>query len=108
MIVYHGSNQVIKTPDISFSKNYLDFGKGFYITTFKKQAEKWAARKASRYGGEPVVNEYELLDNLSSFSVLRFDDENEKWLDFVCSCRNGQDLNKDYDIIIGNVADDCF
>ena len=106
MIVYHGSNQVIKTPDISFSKNYLDFGKGFYITTFKKQAEKWAARKASRYGGEPVVNEYELLDNLSSFSVLRFDDENEKWLDFVCSCRNGQDLNKDYDIIIGNVADD--
>lgn len=106
MIVYHGSSQIIEAPDISFSKNYLDFGKGFYLTTFKKQAEKWAERKSSRYRGEPIVNEYELSDDLSSFSVLKFDNENEKWLDFVCSCRNGQQLDKNYDIIIGNVADD--
>lgn len=99
MIVYHGSSQIIEAPDISFSKNYLDFGKGFYLTTFKKQAEKWAERKASRYRGEPIVNEYELSDDLSSFSVLKFDNENEKWLDFVCSCRNGQQLDKNYDII---------
>ena len=26
--------------------------------------------------------------------------------DFVCACRKGQPLNKEYDIIIGNVADD--
>ena len=25
---------------------------------------------------------------------------------FVCACRKGQPLNKEYDIIIGNVADD--
>ena len=25
---------------------------------------------------------------------------------FVCACRKGQSLNKEYDIIIGNVADD--
>lgn len=106
MIVYHGSSQIIEAPDISFSKNYLDFGKDFYLTTFKKQAEKWAERKASRYREEPIVNEYELSDDLSSFSVLKFDNENEKWLDFVCSCRNGQQLDKNYDIIIGNVADD--
>ena len=36
----------------------------------------------------------------------RFEKENEKWLDFVCACRKGQVLNKEYDIIIGNVADD--
>ena len=36
----------------------------------------------------------------------RFEKENEKWLDFVCACRKGQPLNKEYDIIIGNVADD--
>lgn len=51
MIVFHGSNQIVKEPSISYSKNYLDFGKGFYITTFQNQAEKWAKRKASRYGG---------------------------------------------------------
>lgn len=27
---------------IKFSKKYLDFGRGFYITTYKEQAEKWA------------------------------------------------------------------
>ena len=45
-------------------------------------------------------------DNLDDFRVLSFEKENEKWLDFVCACRKGQPLNKEYDIIIGNVADD--
>lgn len=106
MTVYHGSNQIVSIPDISYSKNFLDFGKGFYVTTFQKQAEKWALRKASRYGKEPIVNVYSFLEDLSKYKVLKFDNENEKWLDFVCGCRNGQDLNKDYDIIIGNVAND--
>ena len=39
-------------------------------------------------------------------AMLSFEKENEKWLDFVCACRKGQPLNKEYDIIIGNVADD--
>lgn len=30
----------------------------------------------------------------------------KKYLDFVCACRKGESLNMDYDIIIGNVADD--
>ena len=68
MIVYHGSSEKIEKPDVKFSKKYLDFGRGFYLTSFEK--------------------------------------ENEKWLDFVCACRKGETLNKDYDIVIGNVADD--
>ena len=46
MILYHGTNKEIQKADVSFSKNYLDFGKGFYLTTYKEQAEKWALRKA--------------------------------------------------------------
>lgn len=34
MIVYHGSTEIIKNPDVLHSKKYLDFGKSFYITTF--------------------------------------------------------------------------
>lgn len=68
MTVFHGSNMKIDKPDVSYSKKYLDFGKGFYVTTFQNQSEKW--------------------------------------LDFVCDSRKGIDCNKDYDIIIGNVADD--
>lgn len=43
MTVFHGSNKEIQLPDVSFSKNYLDFGKGFYLTTYQNQAEKSAA-----------------------------------------------------------------
>lgn len=31
MIVYHGSTEIIKNPDVVHSKKYLDFGRGFYI-----------------------------------------------------------------------------
>ena len=53
-----------------------------------------------------IVNVYELSEAWDDFKVLSFEKENEKWLDFVCACRKGQLLNKEYDIIIGNVADD--
>ncbi len=48
MIVYHGSSLEIIKPEISYSKAYLDFGRGFYVTTFRSQAEKWALRKSIR------------------------------------------------------------
>lgn len=48
MIVYHGGTEVIENPDIKFSKNYLDFGRGFYVTTYKEQAKKWAIRRSMR------------------------------------------------------------
>ena len=91
MIVYHGSTEIINKPDVIHSKKYLDFGKGFYLTTFENQAKKWAVRKGMRQEKPAIVNVYEL---------------SEEWLDFVCACRKGQPLNKEYDIIIGNVADD--
>lgn len=36
MRVYHGSNLEVKKPDIKYSKRYLDFGKGFYVTVLAK------------------------------------------------------------------------
>lgn len=106
MILYHGTTEVIKHPDISFSKDYLDFGKGFYLTTFQKQAEKWAMRKALRKQRSAVINVYGLCDHLERYKVLRFEKENEKWLDFVCACRRGERVYERYDIIIGAVAND--
>ena len=106
MIVYHGSTEIIKYPDVVHSKKYLDFGRGFYITTFENQAKKWAVRKGMRQEKAAIVNVYELSEEWDDFKVLSFEKENEKWLDFVCACRKGQPLNKEYDIIIGNVADD--
>lgn len=106
MIVYHGSVVEVRNPEVSFSKKYLDFGKGFYVTTYKDQAERWARRKAVRQQKEAIVNVYELQDNLSDCEVLKFIGEDEKWLDFVCDCRDGKEANPECDIIIGNVAND--
>lgn len=106
MIVYHGTTEIIEKPDVNHSKKYLDFGVGFYLTTYEEQAKKWAIRKGMRQEKTPVVNEYELNEQWEGYRVLSFDEENEKWLEFVCACRRGENLNKDYDIIIGSVADD--
>lgn len=106
MIVYHGSSLEVNKPEVAYSKAFLDFGKGFYVTTFQSQAEKWALRKAVRQGKSAIVNVYDLQEDLQEYRVLSFESENEKWLDFVCDCRKGTELNQKYDIIVGNVADD--
>ena len=64
MIVYHGTTEIIEKPDTKHSKKYLDFGKGFYLTSFENQAKKWAFRKGLRQEKLAIVNVYELQDNL--------------------------------------------
>lgn len=41
--VYHGSTQVIQQPDVHKGRDNLDFGKAFYITRLKEQAENQIA-----------------------------------------------------------------
>lgn len=106
MIVYHGSTNIIEKPDVLHSKKYLDFGQGFYLTTFENQAKKWAIRKGMRQEKTAIVNVYEMDESWNNFQVLSFERENEQWLDFVCACRKGKKANENFDIIIGNVADD--
>ena len=108
MIVYHGSTFIVKAPDVTKSKKYLDFGEGFYVTTLKPQAEKWALRKQlfSPESKAGIVNVYE-MDNLDDVKHLDFSDYTKEWLDFVSSCRRGEELYKQYDVISGAVADDA-
>lgn len=107
MILYHGSTEEIRNPDNLHSKRFLDFGKGFYLTIYKEQAEKWAVRKAMRKRSVGIVNVFEFpdLEYLTNYKVLTFNND-EEWLDFVCECRKGNDIYKKYDIVFGNVADD--
>lgn len=108
MTVYHGSTLEIRHPDVGRSKRFLDFGPAFYVTSYRKQAENWARRKCSRLHDAPVpvISVYELDDGFDGFSVLRFGDVNEAWLDFVCDCRDGKPVYRAYDVIVGRVADD--
>ena len=106
MIVYHGSSEVVRQPDILHSFRALDFGKGFYVTTVREQAERWARRKVVLDGGRAIVNQYQMDDDMTELQVKRFSDDLSDWIEFVCDCRDGKLGYQDYDLIIGMVAND--
>jgi hypothetical protein len=109
MILYHGSFIAIEKPDLSRSRDNTDFGKGFYTTPLKEQAEKWTERFSKKYG-KGVVSAYEFLRPIDKFpdeiKLLEFNTHSKKWLDFVTQSRLGKNNDNDYDLIIGGVADD--
>lgn len=105
MLVYHGSTQIVDNPDVFHSTRNLDFGKGFYVTSVKEQAFRWAQRKQDIDNARGIVNYYELSD-YSTFNVLNFGENLADWIDFVCACRSGSFEYKKYDLVIGKVADD--
>jgi len=104
MLVYHGSDQEIISPSPDFGRTNLDFGKGFYVTTLKEQAEKWAGRRAIINRGQPVISVYEF--NIEQLNILSFDGYTEEWLDFIVTNRAGKAINHIYDAIYGNIAND--
>ena len=107
MTVYHGSTEIIKNPDVLHSYRPLDFGKGFYVTTNKNQAENWAKRKSVILGKEKaIVNFYEMDENFGELKCKNFGEDLSEWIDFVCHCRDGGTDYEKYDVIIGKVAND--
>lgn len=111
MKLYHGSNQLIETVDLSKGKKYKDFGRGFYTTHLREQAVHWSHRIADRFGGIPTVTEFEFdLDETISnnLNVKIFERPDKEWAMFVMANRRqgGGDFHHDYDIVIGPVADD--
>ena len=107
MELYHGSYCEIKNPNISFSRDSLDFGRGFYLTNIKQQAIEWVDRFIIREK-DGCVNIYDIdLYELSKiYKIKKFPRYNMEWLDFILDCRNGSTRYLDYDIIIGGIADD--
>ena len=104
MTVYHASNFIIESPDIYHSRDLLDFGKGFYLTSLIEQAKKYAQRFLYQ-GDKAYLNHYNLDENLDNkFNIKEFGDYNEEWLDFVTLCRLGK-LSSKYDMITGRIAD---
>lgn len=63
MKVYHASKFIIESPDIYHSRDLLDFGKGFYLTSLVEQAKKYAQRFLFQ-GDKAYLNQYILDENL--------------------------------------------
>ena len=101
MILYHGSREVVKTPEIRILRYSKDFYFGFYCTLMRKQAKRWAVR----FSGKGIVNEYEYVQGIS-LKMLNFPEMTEEWLDFIIDCRRGK--SHDYDIVEGPMANDTI
>ncbi|MDD3414617.1 MAG: DUF3990 domain-containing protein [Lachnospiraceae bacterium] len=106
MRIYHGSYIEIQKPDVTKSRNNVDFGKGFYTTPIKDQAIKWAKRFKKREG-QSIVSIYEMdeIKLWKDFIVKEFSEYSDEWLDYILACRRGEDAKK-FDVVIGGVAND--
>lgn len=99
MQLYHGSNVVVKKPQILLSGYYKDFGFGFYCTEIKRQAARWAMTKQP----EHIVNIFEYTPD-PKLVLKQFPEMTDEWLDFIAECRAG--AVHEYDIVEGPMADD--
>jgi hypothetical protein len=111
MQVYHGSYVEIFDIDISKCQANKDFGQGFYVTKFSRQAQNWAKIIARKHHTKSFITEfifYERAFEDELYKTLRFDGYNEQWLDFVVLNRDPstKERRHDYDIVEGPIADD--
>lgn len=123
MILYHGSNNIIKQPFLGGGKVYNDYGQGFYCTDKIELAKEWACtEERSAY-----VNKYEL--DMEELKILNLSEDKYSvlhWLAILLQYRRIRVTSpimkrgiewliehfcidiSEYDIIIGYRADDSY
>ena len=103
--VYHVSCAEVKNPSVDANGENLGFGKGFYLTNSKVEAEALAGKAADK----SVINVYEFnyfkTKNVG-YRFNEFETYNKEWLKFVVDCRKGKDVTADYDIVIAGGVND--
>lgn len=104
MRLYHSSSVVVERPDLDHSRKYLDFGRGFYLTSILEQAQRYGER-FKRRGKDAWLNIYEFSCDETEWNIFRFEAYDKTWLDFISKCRAGEDECK-YDLVVGGIAND--
>ncbi len=123
MIIYHGSPEIVKTPELKKGKKYNDYGQGFYCTKELELAKEWAVTE----GMDGYVNKYKIdvnklkTLNLSGkkYSILHWLTllvQNRELRSMTPIMRSAKDwLNAnysidiaEYDVIVGYRADDSY
>lgn len=121
--LYHGSTYKITAIDLSECKGYKDFGKGFYASSNKQQAEGFARIKKRRKDRVPLLERPDSKDvhaycnKLIFYEDAAFADDNLKikvfrsadleWVKFLYANRKVRNGVHSYDIVIGPTADDA-
>ncbi|MCL2129899.1 MAG: DUF3990 domain-containing protein [Treponema sp.] len=114
--LYHGSNVSFSAIDLTKSVPNKDFGRGFYMTRDKFQAEKFARLKAKRMKANKGYVEVFSINSFDDLIIKQFNSASEEWFDFILSNRGfgkfagkfaADNINNIFDIVIGPVANDA-
>lgn len=111
MRLYHGSNCKIYKVDLTLSRQYMDFGKGFYLTPDFQRAVTMANRTTTlKNEGTPEITSFIFYKSKcpQDLKIKEFKTCTGEWAKFIM-CNRDRTLssayNHGYDIVIGPVAD---
>jgi hypothetical protein len=108
--LYHGSTVEVNHIELSFSTIGKDFGRGFYTTTIRDQAVKFASIKAKRFKlKKGVVSIFQYVHN-PRITIKKFNKADTEWLLFVLKNREIPQKAVPkvlFDIVIEPVANDA-
>ena len=109
--LYHGSNAEVSMPLTKVGRKNLDFCRGFYLTSIRKQASDWANLVAMRKGrdakGVVSVFQFDKTKAIEDGYIFKiFESYNTEWLEYVVDCRKGKNVSAKYDVVEGGVAND--
>ena len=100
---------VVNQPQLLNQRRGLDFGAGFYLTTREDQAKGFATTVVNRRKmGVPTISVYDFDESKANdaLEILTFLEADASWLEFVRDNRLKTYSGKQYDLIIGPVAND--
>ena len=109
MLLYHGSNVIVDKPQLITQTRGLDFGPGFYLTTNEEQAVRFSGIVFKRkQAGIATVNVYDFDISAAEKTLIirKFASADAEWLRFVAENRLKTYTGRDYDMVIGAVAND--
>ena len=109
--LFHGSYTEVSSPLVKLGRAKVDFGQGFYLTMLQAQAEAWAKTISERRktGTQAVVSAFSLdMDGVkaANYRIKTFETYDLEWLEYVIDCRKGGNLQNQYDLVEGGVAND--
>lgn len=109
IVVYHGSNVAVRSPDTTVGRRKTDFGQGFYVTNDMSSALDIASQTfRRRKEGRPIVTSY-LFDYRSALVNLEsqlqvYWGPTDEWAEFIINNRTLRPTLAP-DLVIGPIAD---
>ncbi len=123
LILYHGSQKIVKKPEFKAGNEHNDYGRGFYMTEHIELAKEWSVTESD----DGFVNKYSF--KLDGLNILNLSDNNYNILHWLALLVNYREIRlstpimkegakwlisnyllslDDVDLMIGYRADDSY